>query len=144
MLAVDDLIKELDGLITSITSSQSLHKASDNRRIGIIGLDISIMVSPLNLPEDTQRGITPQYRPTSIEPLIDVIEDSETIRIIAVLSGIRKEDVHYMVKENFLEIKIFDERIYRKRIPLSVEPEHVSVKSTTINNSVLEIVFAKS
>lgn len=141
---INNLIKELDSLIVSITSDHASIKAIDNKRIGIIGLDISINVSPLNLLENIQHDEVPQYRSEHIEPLIDVIEDKNTIRVIAVLPGIRKEDVHYWIKENFLEIEIFSEHIYRKKIPCDIKPEQVSVKSTTVTNSVLQIVFTKN
>lgn len=143
MSGVNDIIKELDGLILSILLDSTTTKTTE-RRIGIIGFDVSINISPLVIPEQPKPSATRQSRPESTEPLIDVIEDKDTIRVIAALPGIRKDDVHYTVRENFLEIEIFAERVYKKKIPCSVRPDQISVKSTTVNNSVLELVFSKN
>lgn len=139
---LDSIIRELDGLISSIITD-SITVRSAERKIGLIGLDISINVSPLAIPESAQSDLTTQSKNEGVEPLIDVIEDKNTIRVVAVLPGIRKENVHYAVRDNFLEIEILAKKLYRKNIPCSVRPEQISVKSSTVNNSVLEIVFSK-
>src|SRR5574337_550735 len=140
---INNLIKELDGLIMSVTSGSAFVRSPD-KKIGIVGLDISISVRSLNIPDDIRREDVSQYRSEAAEPLVDVIESKESICVIAVFPGIKKEDVHYSIKDDHLELEIFKGRMYRKSIPCSIKPDEISVKSTTINNSVLEIVFSKS
>ncbi len=53
MSDLNNLIKELDSLISSITAGRSI-KITDNKRIGVIGLDVSINVSPLISSENIQ------------------------------------------------------------------------------------------
>lgn len=141
MSSISDIIRELDGLVSSIISASATRSAE--RRMGIIGIDVSLTISPLVFPEPQQPEPQVQANHESAEPLIDVIEGKDTIRLIAALPGIRKEDVRYTVMKDFLEIEIFADCVYRKRIPCTVRPEQVSVKSTTLNNSVLEIIFSK-
>lgn len=139
---LSNLIKELDGLIVSVISDSATTKTSE-KRIGLIGLEVSLKISPLDFTDVLQRRKT-QEQPNETEPLIDVIEGETSIRVVALLPGIRKEDVHFKVNNSLLEIEISKERTYTCSIPVSARPEHVSVKSTTINNSVLEIVFSKT
>ena len=143
MIDIDDLIKGLDGFIVSISSGTGRSHTAD-RRTGIIGIDVTLRVSPLELPASPPYTPRVSQRGTDIiEPLIDVIEDEKTIRVIALLPGIRKEDIRYRFREGTLELEIVKDCTYRKEIRCGARPEQISVKSTTINNSVLEIVFGK-
>src|SRR5579875_1546670 len=136
MIDVDELLKVLDGLIVSITSGNR------DRSKGF-GIVYSLKVNTLDSLADSQPAGKIRVGQEK-EPLVDVIETEDTIRIIVELPGIRKEDVRYSVNNEFLDIEIFKDCTYRKQIPCSVEPERISVKSNTVNNSVLEIVFAKN
>ncbi|HJU13025.1 MAG TPA: hypothetical protein VJ792_01030 [Candidatus Nitrosotalea sp.] len=143
MLDIDDLIRGLDGFILSVSSGNGTSRSAD-RRVGIIGLDVSLKISPLDLSGGrSDDAVIRQRVRGEIEPLIDVIEDMETIRVIALLPGIRGEDVRYTVKEGYLELEIVKDCVYRKEIPCNARPDQISVRSTTLNNSVLEIVFSK-
>ena len=142
MAGLSEIIRELDGLISAVLGDAATTNAAE-RRIGIIGLEISINTRPLAIPERQQQGSLVWPRHDGTEPLIDAIEDDDSIRVIALFPGIRKEDIHYTVSENSLEIVIFGKRVYRKTICCTLRPEEVSVRSSTLNNSVLEIVFSK-
>ncbi|GEM_PF-1120329 len=144
MIDIDELIKGLDGFILSI-SSESVTKSSTSRKTGIVGIDVSLRISPLELDTPPLHpSLPPQSSTGFIEPLIDVIEDEKTLRVVALIPGIREENIRYRFRERILELEIVKDCTYRKEIKCSSKPEQISVKSTSINNSVLEIVFAKN
>lgn len=139
MVDINNLIRELDGLVLSLTSAS--RTGPSERRFGLFGIDVSLSIRPLDLEGPT--GGTKQYGKEPAEPLVDVIDGKDTIRVIALLPGIRSEDVRYSIGDGYLELEISNGATYRRRILCSARPEEVSVKSATVNNSVLEIVFSK-
>ena len=77
------------------------------------------------------------------EPLIDVMEDAEEIRVIAEVAGFSKEDIEVDAERTKVVIAADDgERKYYKEINLPSEVETGEV-STTYKNGVLEIVMKK-
>lgn len=140
MLDINGLIRELDQMIVSLTSASGAQ--SPGRRMGLVGVDVSLTVRSLDLGGTGAPGARKYGREAS-DPLVDVIEGRDTIRVIALLPGIKSEDVRYSIGDGYLDLEIFNGTAYRKRIPCSARPEEVHVKSTTLNNSVLEIIFSK-
>ncbi len=101
-----------------------------------------------------------RYRPKIREPLVDVLDEGESFRIIVDLPGMRKEDIEVYVEEDKVVIKAErkaeDERkgenyFVRERsyaqfyrvvpLPEPVVPEQAKAK---YNNGVLEIVVPKA
>ena len=77
------------------------------------------------------------------EPLIDVIEDDETIKIIAELPGIHKSDINLYLSENMLTIEVDTvDRKYFKELELPVDIDESSARSTFVNG-VLETTLQK-
>ncbi len=75
------------------------------------------------------------------EPLIDVIEDTEVLRIIAEIPGVRKQDIDLSATETSLLIQAKSQdnkRNYYKELnlPCTVVPESASAK---FKNGVLEV-----
>ena len=109
-------------------------------------LDVRMNISVLGFDdlfhEVPRRPIYPQLDKS--EPSIDIIEDKETLKIIAHFPGLKKEDVSFEIKNGAIELEIKkNEYIKRTSIPCDIKPNKVSVDSTTYNNSVLEIIFKK-
>ena len=78
------------------------------------------------------------------EPLVDVIEDDDRVKIIAMIPGIKKEDIETNIRQGFIDIKIRKGTdIFSKSIPCNVKPNQIGIKSISYNNSVLEMVFSK-
>ena len=144
-MKLDELQKEL-GLFVNLILNDS-GKAS--RRYftvggGILGVKLSINTSPL--VHDLQEGHNlPRYQiQQEDEPLVDVIGDKNTLKVMALLPGVKKEDVSYDVVDGMIKLKITKGgKAFYKEIPCDVNPSKISVLSTTINNSVLEIIFKK-
>ncbi len=76
------------------------------------------------------------------EPIVDVFDEDETIKVIAEMPGIEEGDVHTEVKEDVLTLSAEGkERKYSKEIllPAAVEEE----ASSTYENGILEIELRK-
>jgi HSP20 family protein len=92
-------------------------------------------------------GFGPQGRGFELtgkrEPLVDVIDEGETVKVIAELPGVEKEDVRLEALEDTLIVSAErnDRRYYKEvRLPSPVEP--TSAKST-FNNGILEVTLKK-
>jgi HSP20 family protein len=86
--------------------------------------------SPLNLTERR-------------EPLVDLIEDGETVKVVAELPGVEKSDIQLKATDHSLTISVDNpERKYYKELEFPVEVDEKTAKST-YTNGVLEIVFKK-
>ncbi|MDH5201454.1 MAG: Hsp20/alpha crystallin family protein [Candidatus Bathyarchaeota archaeon] len=86
--------------------------------------------SPLNLQE--QR-----------EPLVDIVEEDESVKIIAELPGVAKDDIRLYATERTLTIDVdTPDRKYRKELELPVEVDETSARST-YKNGVLETALTK-
>ena len=77
------------------------------------------------------------------EPLIDLIEEEEKIKVVAELPGVEKEDIKLYVSRDTLTIDVdTPERRYRKELDLPYEIEERSATSTYMNG-VLETTLTK-
>jgi len=86
--------------------------------------------APLNLTE-------------RMEPLVDVIEDGDTIKVLAELPGVEKRDIRLKATDHSLTINVDNPtRKYYKELEFPDEVDEKTVKST-YTNGVLEIVFRK-
>jgi hypothetical protein len=78
------------------------------------------------------------------EPLVDVFDDGKSLRVVVELPGVKKEDVRVRLLDGFLRIEVSKGgRVHRRDVPCKVAPGSVEVKSTTENNSVVEIAFLR-
>lgn len=86
--------------------------------------------SPLNLQE--QR-----------EPLVDVLEEDDKLKVIAELPGVAREEIRLYVTESTLSIDVdTPEHRYHKELELPAEVDESSARST-YTNGVLETVLNK-
>jgi HSP20 family protein len=77
------------------------------------------------------------------EPLVDVMNEPEQVRVVAELPGVEKSDIKTTIGEDTLTIKVDSAtRKYYKEVslPSGVDPES---SKATYNNGVLEIVLRK-
>ena len=128
-MKLDELQKELGVFVNLILNDSG--KAS--RRYftvggGIVGVKLSINTSPL--VHDPQEGHNlPKYQiQREDEPLVDVIEDTNTLKVMALLPGVKKEDVSYDVVDGMIKLKITKGgKVFYKEIPCDVNPSKVSL-----------------
>jgi HSP20 family protein len=77
------------------------------------------------------------------EPLVDVIDEEDQIKVLAELPGVEKEDIHLYSDEHSLTIKVeTPERRYYKELLLPEEIDTTSSRST-YRNGVLEAILKK-
>jgi HSP20 family protein len=77
------------------------------------------------------------------EPLVDVIDEEDQIRVLAELPGVDKKDINLYADEHTLTIKVeTPERRYYKELALPDEIDSSSSKST-YRNGILETVLKK-
>ena len=76
------------------------------------------------------------------EPLVDVIDEKDQVKVIAELPGVSKEEVKLSVKGNSLGIRVVNpERRYVKDVRLPVEVSKNAKAS--FKNGILEVVLKK-
>jgi len=77
------------------------------------------------------------------EPLVDVIEDAETVKILAELPGVDKQDIKLLATPHGLTLNVDNPaRKYYKELEFPAEVDEDAAKSS-YRNGVLEIVFMK-
>lgn len=138
---VDDLIKELNSLMALVADAGTASKnLTNNQKIMGVGVssNISIRVGLLESLNQNHNELANK------DPLVDVLATNDSIKLIAQIPGIKKEDIETNVHEGFIEVKMRKgNSMFYKNIPCDVRPEKIAVKSVAYNNSVLEIVFKK-
>jgi len=98
-----------------------------------------------NLKPSAQRR--PREPPFSIkeerEPLVDVVETDNEVRVVTELPGVEKEDINLYATPKTLTIKVdTEQRKYHKDLELPSEVDPKSAKST-YKNGVLEVMLKK-
>ena len=77
------------------------------------------------------------------EPLVDVIEEENAVKVLAELPGVNKEDISLFLSDNVLTINVdTPERRYHKELSLPGEVDESSARST-YTNGILETVLTK-
>lgn len=105
---------------------QEFGNVKPSKRPGAFG-----MVQPALEPKDAR------------EPLVDVINEPEQVRVVAELPGVEKSDIKTTISEDSLTISVNSQtRKYFKEIqlPANVDPDS---SKASYNNGVLEIVLRK-
>jgi len=94
-------------------------------------------------PGLTGEGGAPLNLTERMEPLVDVIEDGETLKVVAELPGVEKMDIRLEATDHSLTINVDNPtRKYYKELEFPEEVDEKSAKSN-YTNGVLEIVFRK-
>ncbi len=93
---------------------------------------------PVEIEKGKKKGVREER-----EPLVDVIEEKQHIKVIAELPGISKEQINLKVGEENLEIKVENpERKYYKSVKLPASVKSMSAKAS-YKNGVLEIILER-
>jgi HSP20 family protein len=93
-----------------------------------------------NIDDETKKPVSLQ---DTREPLIDIIDEPERIKVIAELPGVDKEDINLTATERSLIIDVNNPiRKYHKELEFPVDVDEVSATSS-YKNGVLETVIQK-
>ncbi len=148
MSDIDIVVKNLNELISNIIHITPPKDKSENNVFAPTSLiNISVNTSTRTLEESFVKvSEKKQYHvQEKKEPLIDIIENNNAIKVIATLPGIREEDVWFHIEKNVLIVEVTKYgKVYKKEIPCNVKADQISTRSSTLNNSILEIVFEKT
>ena len=120
------------------------------REFGPIVYGYSIRIGPDGKPIIREFGnIRPGRLPKIVEvsetrePLVDVYEEEDSIKVIAEVPGVDKNDINLNVTEKKLIISVdTPQRKYYKEVDLPAEVDPQSSKAT-YKNGVLEVVLKK-
>jgi HSP20 family protein len=149
-----DMVK---GMPKEHMAERKLPDGSTIRQYGPFVYGYSMTVGPDGKPVIQEFGnVKPSRKPgafgleqpalepkDSREPLVDVINESEQVRVVAELPGVEKPDIKTTITEGTLIINVdAPSRKYYKEIelPSSVDPDS---SKASYNNGVLEIVLRK-
>ncbi len=92
-----------------------------------------------NIKESPQGPVVEEVR----EPMVDVFDEKDHIRIIAEMPGVEKDDIHIDVKDEVVTLKAErGERKYKKDVALP-SPVNTSTVTSAYKNGVMEIKMEK-
>jgi len=99
-----------------------------------------VKVQPFGNIHKTREGVAVEE---AREPVADVFEEGDQIRVIAELPGVSESDIKYEVKGDILTIATEGDRRYNAEVllPCPVKPEEIE---SSYNNGILELRLAKA
>jgi HSP20 family molecular chaperone IbpA len=145
VLDIDGLLSELERVLTDVVKLAAEGSGQvEERREYRIGDDVRVSSSVrIGFLDDWLSARTPPPR-VEQEPLIDVIQSREGLKVLVLLPGVEKEDVRVYARPRSLVFEINSRgRSYQREIPCDLRPSDVTIKSMVQNNSVVEITFAR-
>jgi HSP20 family molecular chaperone IbpA len=149
MTDIDILLKDLNDFVKNVINIKPQRNPySNNISLPISLINLSVNLTTHSLEESISNEVQEKklYRNHERnDPVVDVIENKDQIRIIVMLPGIKNEDVWFDIKQGILTVEIIKYgQILKKEIQCNTKPGQVFIKSSTVNNSVLELVFDKA
>ncbi len=154
----DDLFKEmLDSVPRDLYRERRLPDGGTVREIGPFVYGYSMTLGPDGKPvirefgnvKPSTRASPMGFRRPSLEvreerdPLVDVIPEDGTIRVVAEVPGVERSDIKLNCSETTLTIAVdAAERKYYKEIDLPADVDPTNTKAT-YKNGVLEIILTK-
>jgi HSP20 family protein len=148
----EEMFKEVQTQVPrELVREKKLPSGGFVREIGPFVYGYSITIGPDGKPKIREFGnVRPKLAPKpevkisqQREPLVDVIEEENAIKVIAELPGINKEDINLECVDKMLRISAQSaERKYYKEVELPTEVEAESAKAS-YKNGILEVIIKK-
>jgi HSP20 family molecular chaperone IbpA len=142
---LDGLLGDLERVLVDITklAAEGTGSLEGTREYGLgdaVRVTSSVRIGFLDemLPSQTT--------PPSVErePMIDVMQAKDGLKVFVLLPGIQKKDVKVFARERSLIFEVNTRgRAYRRELPCDLPPSDISIRSMVENNSVVEITFAR-
>jgi len=132
---------------TSRTGEFTIPGLGDKAK-GIFGFSIKTMgvgqdqvkVEPFGNIRETQAGpVVDEVR----EPMVDVFDEDDYIRVLAEMPGVDEADIHHEIKCDILTLSAENDRNYQKEVllPAAVKEQGAEV---TYKNGILELRLTKA
>ena len=99
-----------------------------------------VKVQPFGNIHKTRQGVAVEE---AREPVADVFEEGEQIRVIAELPGVSESDIKYEVKGDILTISTEGDRRYNAEVLLPSPVESAGIESS-YNNGIFELRLTKA
>jgi|ECHhosMinimDraft_1075155.scaffolds.fasta_scaffold06325_1 HSP20 family protein len=149
----EDAIKEFEKEWENVPKELVREKRSGSKTIREFGPFVygySITIGPDGKPIIREFGnVRPSRRPSKMievseerEPLVDVIEEEDKVRVVAEVPGVSKEEINLDVVDNKLRISTTGKIKYYKEVPLDV-PVDPDTSKATYSNGILEVTLKK-
>jgi len=150
-----DFFKEIESeLPDDLAQEHKLPDGSVKKEYGPFVYGYSVKIGPDGKPVVREFGnmkpnmaVGEDKKPLSLqearEPLVDVIQEQEQVKVIAELPGVEKEDIQLFVTERALTIDVTSpDHRYHKELELPFEVDENSA-SSSYKNGVLETVMKR-
>lgn len=146
----EEAFKGFPELPEGLVRERKLPDGRTVREYGPIVYGYSVTIGPDGKPVIREFGnLKPSGRPGAVdikmerEPLVDIIEEADAVKVIAEVPGVEKKDIQLYGTDRTLTIKVdTPNRKYYKEIELPAEVDPKSAKSS-YKNGVLEVVLKK-
>jgi HSP20 family protein len=155
----EDMFREMtERLPRELFRERKLPDGTTIREMGPFVYGYSMSIGPDGKPIIREFGnVKPSTQPTPFgfprprlewreerEPIVDVIQDDGTIRVVAELPGVEKDDIQLRCTETMLTIDVdTPQRKYHKEVefPAEVNPK---ISKARYKNGVLEVTLTKA
>ncbi|MBS7620406.1 Hsp20/alpha crystallin family protein [Candidatus Bathyarchaeota archaeon] len=149
-----DIMKNMDKIVPrDMVREFQLPNGTVRREYGPFVYGYSMKIGPDGKPIITEFGnMKPAFEregrpPLDLqdqrEPLVDIVDEGDTIRIIAELPGVEKNDIKLYATSKSLTISVdTPQRKYYKELELPSEVDESSARST-YKNGILETILKK-
>jgi HSP20 family protein len=144
---IDDLIRQMEEEFREL-EREFERSFREGKQIGPYVYGFRITIGPDGKPiveefGNVRRGKGRPLITEEREPLVDVIERDNEIRVVAEIPGVEKENIKVRVVNNKLIIEAkSDERKYYREVDLPAEVDEKSAKAS-YKNGVLDVVLKK-
>jgi HSP20 family protein len=161
---IDDIFREMEETMkrefgelakkapSELIREQTLPNGTKVKRWGPFVYGYSVTIGPDGKPQVREFGnVKPETRlgrpsigiSEKREPLVDIMETDDEVRIIAELPGVEKESIRLHATENSIAISVdTPQRKYNKEIELKANVNPKQAKSS-YKNGVLEVILKK-
>lgn len=147
----EEIFKDVKTKLPSdLVRERDLPDGSKSQELGPFVYGYSISVGPDGKPVIREFGNiksgTHKEKPIEFrdqrEPLIDVINETDFVKVIAELPGVEKKDIDLKIEDKSLIISVETPRKFYKKIEL---PENINVSTPNANyrNGILEVTLKK-
>jgi len=148
---LEEIFKDIQTRVPrDLVRERELSNGSRIREIGPFVYGYSVTVGPDGKPiirefgnmKPTFRGREPLELSDKREPLVDIFEDRDSVKVVAEVPGVEKDDIRLDAEGRSLTISVDAARKYYKRVELPADVDIETAKAT-YKNGILEVTFSK-
>ncbi len=147
----EEIFKDMETRIPrNLIKERDLPSGGKLRELGPFVYGYSVTVGPDGKPvirefgniKPTIRGKEPVELSDKREPLIDILDEKDIVRVIAELPGVEKEDINLAIEGKKLSISVDAARKYFRTVEIPSAVDVESIKAI-YKNGILEVTLKK-